>query len=38
MADLGGRGAAYVCSGGTCLMPVTTPAELVEILSGERTG
>jgi uncharacterized protein YyaL (SSP411 family) len=28
----GGRAAAYVCSGGACLSPVASAAELVEAL------
>ena len=33
MQEVDGRAAAYVCSGGRCLRPVSTPAELLKALA-----
>jgi hypothetical protein len=38
MAEINGRAAAYVCSNGRCLRPVTTAEELLRILKFPKRG
>jgi uncharacterized protein YyaL (SSP411 family) len=38
MGEVGGRAAAYVCTAGRCLKPVTTAEELVQLLSRVHQG